>query len=382
MHKSINVLKAFLASFLLLFLCSFQCFADDIIMNFDAVNSFENETISDVLIEENDEKTEEEENIWTGEMYRTRRKVKAVNAVSNETADELMIADVITDDTYKYFLAQKGGDGKYYFMRFKEITKWNNAGNNIYTTYAEHKTTAFASKEEMFKAITTQEITTNIVTSTRGFVKNQIYACNFDIIDAKTNEIIEKTHSWKNGKYYYADDKDEEIDETEDTSLNIFKVVKNILNNIKKLPETIITGIKNLFIPSEQFMSEWNEKVSKKMSFTDAIKSSFETLMSYATSTEEAPVVYAEITYANTTQMYKVLDLSFLKNDIKTIRNVISAFCYLEFFWLLFKRVQEIIGGAGMITESQNQIELKETKLKERREREAKKREWEAKRKR
>ena len=129
-------------------------------------------------------------------------------------------------------------------------------------------------------------------------------------------------------------------------------------------------------------MKDWNEKVSKKMSFTDTIKNSFETLMGYATSTEEAPVVYAEITYANTTQMYKVLDLSFLKNDIKTIRNVISAFCYLEFFWLLFKRVQEIVNGAGMITESQNQIELKETKLKERREREARKREWEAKRKR
>lgn len=380
MHKSINVLKAVLASFFLLFLCSFQCFADDFIMNFDAVNNFENETISDVLIEKNDKKTEE--NIWTGEMYRTRRKIKAVNAVSNETADELMIANVITDDTYKYFLAQRGGDGKYYFMRFKEITKWNNAGNDVYTTYAEHKTTVFTSKEEMFKAITTQEITTNVTTSTRGFVKNQIYACNFDIIDSKTGETIEKTHSWKNGKYYYADDKDEEIDETEDTSLNIFKVVKNILNNIKKLPETIITGIKNLFIPSEQFMSEWNEKVSKKMSFTDAIKSSFETIMSYATSTEEPPVIYTEITYAGTTQMYKVLDLSFLKNDIRTIRNVISAFCYLEFFWLLFKRVQEIINGAGMMTESQNQIELKETKLKERREREAKKREWEAKRKR
>ena len=249
MHNSKATIKAVLASFFLLFLCSFQCFADDIIMNFDAVNNFENETISDVLVEENNEKTEEEEeNIWTGEMYRTRRKVKAVNAVNNETADELMIADVITDDTYKYFLAQRGGDGKYYFMRFKEITKWNNAGNNVYTTYAEHKTTVFTSKEEMFKAITTQEITTNVATSTRGFVKNQIYACNFDIIDEKTGETIEKAHSWKNGEYYYANDKDEEIDETEDTSLNIFKVVKNILNNIKKLPETILEGIKSLFI--------------------------------------------------------------------------------------------------------------------------------------
>lgn len=143
-----------------------------------------------------------EENIWQGQECEPEDEIMTL-----EEDDCLSIKEVETmqgeDKDFPYWLAQAGGDGRFYFMRFKEEGGWQKGGSSngkqIWVHEGSHKTAVFNSKQDLFKALKTQKLTISEGNGTRGFVEGQVYACNFGI-ESTEGEVIVEAHGWSNGE--------------------------------------------------------------------------------------------------------------------------------------------------------------------------------------
>ena len=212
------------------------------------------------------------------------------------SSDEIYINEVINDSEYRYFVLyqSKNNTGVCYISRFKEIPVFSERNGRI-TVYTDHKSTRFDSRAQAIEAIKTQTITTQSARSEVSFETDQkaIICCNFDI---KTNDkVIAKKHSWKNSEWVYSEHKIEDSkDDTEnDNNTNVVTDwIKKIYEGITKIPEKLLEGIKVLFIPSEEYMNSFVNKMQEKFTIQKDAEFIMQKINSTFKQSETAPVVY------------------------------------------------------------------------------------------
>ena len=287
-----------------------------------------------------------EENIWQGQECEQEDEIMTL-----EEDDCLSIKEVETmqgeDQEFQYWLAQQGGDGRYYFMRFSEKGGWKQGGTSsgkaVWLHEGSHKTAVFSSKQDLFKALKTQKLTINEGNGTRGFVEGQVYACNFDI-ESTEGEVIVEAHGWSNGETV-TPEPDPSPGEGEESG--VLSWVQGIYKAVKSIPENIIEGVKKLFVPRENFMDSWKEEINTKFGFIEEVKTCVESFKLIAYETDEPPVITVNLgeKYGGT---MTVLDTASIHKYMPTVRTYISAWLWLHFIWLLFKQLPAIISGEAM----------------------------------
>lgn len=273
-------------------------------------------------------------------------------------SDEIYINEVINDAEYKYFVLyqSKSGTGVCYISRFKETPVFNERNGRV-TVYTSHKSTRFDSRAQAIEAIKTQTITTQSASSEVSFETDQkaIVCCNFEI---KTNDkVIAKAHSWKKTEWVYSDHKVEDSKDdagTNDNTNAITDWIKKIYTGITKIPETLLEGIKTLFIPSEEYMNNFVNKMQEKFTIQKDAEFIMQKINNTLKQSESAPVIY--ITTSQTGRV-QVLDFSIFASHIDEIRKFTSAFLIVGYFWLVVKQLPSIIGGQSMINDTKHDFE-------------------------
>ena len=101
--------------------------------------------------------------------------------------------------------------------------------------------------------------------------------------------------------------------------------------------------------------------IKEKFSFAIDIQTSFTEIKTYLLDADsEVPQITINLANAEGKYNYgtngKVLDMSWYSRYKPTVDKIIIAFCYINFIWLLFKRLPDIIAGAGAITERGNDV--------------------------
>lgn len=261
-----------------------------------------------------------------------------------EVTDTLYINEVKTDSEYPWFIIYKGGDGNFYFSRVASTEGWTVYSNGRMQIQTTHKTSKFASKETMFQAVKTN-LETQAGVGRLDVYKENVYCCNFTIGTMTA-------HSWVDGQESsdagtVAPEPEPDPDPGEDEGSGVLSWVQSIYKTVKSIPETILEGVKKLFIPRENFMDAWKEEIGTKFRFIEEVKTCVESFKLIAYETDEPPVITVSLPekYGGT---MTVLDTTPIHKYMPTVRTYISAWLWLHFIWLLFKQVPSIISGEAM----------------------------------
>lgn len=126
-------------------------------------------------------------------------------------------------------------------------------------------------------------------------------------------------------------------------------------NAFAAVGETIINGIKAIFIPDEDFLTDKIDSVKEKFAFIDSIKQAFESVSSMLSDgNETVPTFTIDLSSVNSKYNYGAtavaLDMSWYSGLKPYIDGIIIAFAYISFIFLVFKRAPEIIKGSGATT--------------------------------
>lgn len=270
-----------------------------------------------------------------------------------EATDTLYINEVKTDSEYKWFIVYKGGDGNFYFSRVASTEGWTVYSNGRMQIQTTHKTSKFASKESMFQAVKTS-LETQAGTGRLDIFKENVYCCNFTIGTMAPHSWVDGQESSDAGTVTPEPDPDPGEDGTETDNATWFR---KILNGITGIPGKILEGIKGLFLPSEEFMSNYAEKIGTKFSFINDITECFKLIVSIAKEPEQAPTWYITLPAFVGGERVNIINFGWLNDNIKEIRKYIRAFIWIEWIWLIIKRAPDIISGQGMVEETQNKID-------------------------
>lgn len=312
-NNTILKFKTILTCFFLLFLCSFQCFADSL-----------------------------SENCYSGEVY----KVDEFAVMTLESNNSLYIDEVEAmidkDDQFKFFIIHCPYNKEAYFVRFKEEPVWQKSSSNQkewLSGFVRHKTTMFSSKEQAFNAVKNEKLNTLEGNDNRGFLEGTVLVCNFDLKDKEGNIIVKK-HSYENGNYI------EEVKPSPEPNPdnNNEGWFKKIIDAVTSIPTKIIEGIKSLFIPSQEFMTEYKEKLMKKFAFVNDIQNVFKKVISLIQRNDTPPVFTVDL---GEKLGGKVTIMDFNQFDISLMRDLLGAFLLIKYIVSLFRKTPEVIQANG-----------------------------------
>ena len=129
----------------------------------------------------------------------------------------------------------------------------------------------------------------------------------------------------------------------------MLEFLERIFNVIEDISNSIINGLKELFIPSEDYFNEKLSQLEEKMSskfgvFTDLLnilKAFYNSLTSNATSS----VPKFEFTYRGAT--YNIMNLEIFEDYIVIFKNIIIFTTYYFFIKRLIKKAPSLIRGGG-----------------------------------
>lgn len=318
-NNTILKFKTILTCFFLLFLCSFQCFA--------GVSS---------------------ENCYDGEVYEEDEFAIMTLESNNSLYIQEVEKMIDKDDEFKYFILHQPYGREVYFVRFKEEPIWSRSSSNQkewLSGFVRHKTTVFSSVEQAFTAVKNEKLNTLEGNDNRGFLEGTILVCNFDLKDKERNVIVKK-HSYEDGKFVGEETKpspepepNPSPDETENEGW-----FKKIIDAVTSIPTKIIEGVKSLFIPSQEFMTEYKEKLMKKFAFVNDIQNVFKKVTSLIQQNDTPPRF--EI---NLGEKFggKVTIMDFSLIDITMIRDLIGAFLLIKYVVSLFRKTPSVIQAGG-----------------------------------
>ena len=133
-------------------------------------------------------------------------------------------------------------------------------------------------------------------------------------------------------------------------------------NAFQSVGEFILDGLTDLFVPDTEFITEKVDAVKDKFAFIENIKSAWNSLSDLLTSSdEEIPKIKIDLSDAEGKYNYGgevyILDMTWYTRFKPTVDAVIIAFSYIGFIFLVYKRMPDIISGAGAITEDADDIE-------------------------
>lgn len=131
-------------------------------------------------------------------------------------------------------------------------------------------------------------------------------------------------------------------------------ILNNILNAISDLVADLLNGLKNLFVPEEDFFSEKFAEFKGHFAFIDTF-TGFVNNFTSMTRKNEAPSISIDFSNAESQYNYGgkavALNLAWYSRYKPIADIVITAFVYAFFIWRFYCRLPEIIRGSGVITD-------------------------------
>ena len=136
-------------------------------------------------------------------------------------------------------------------------------------------------------------------------------------------------------------------------------ILTNILNAISNLVADLLNGLKNLFVPDEDFFSEKFAEFKSHFAFIDTF-TGFVSQFQNMERKNEAPSILIDFSSAESEYNYGgsavALNLSWYSRYKPIVDIVITAFVYVFFIWRFYCRIPEIIRGAGISTDYTSRI--------------------------
>lgn len=115
----------------------------------------------------------------------------------------------------------------------------------------------------------------------------------------------------------------------------------------------MIEGIKAIFVPSSDYVSErWNS-IRSRFSFADSITETVDIISTFfkETAFDEPPKVHIDLGYAESEYDYGgetyCLDMSWYARYKPIVDPFLSAFLWIAFIWRIFTQLPNIINGVG-----------------------------------
>lgn len=132
-------------------------------------------------------------------------------------------------------------------------------------------------------------------------------------------------------------------------------IIEGVTTAFQSVGQFILDGIKNLFLPSEGFFGDKIDGIKDKFSFVDSIKESYDDfLLVLEDTTDEVPKISINLSNVDSKYNYGdtalALDMSWYADFKPFVDVIIIAFAYLGYMFLVYKRLPDIINGAGAIT--------------------------------
>lgn len=132
--------------------------------------------------------------------------------------------------------------------------------------------------------------------------------------------------------------------------------LSRILEGIKALPQQIAEAVGNIissiFAPDAELVNEITGTFSEKFGFVETLKVIGDDLFGMTPGTEP-PVVWIHLEDAEGKYYYggtvKALDMSWFQRYKEDTDRILGGFLWVAYLWLLFRRLPDILGGAGLV---------------------------------
>jgi hypothetical protein len=137
-------------------------------------------------------------------------------------------------------------------------------------------------------------------------------------------------------------------------------ILNNILNAIGNLVVDLLNGLKNLFVPEEDFFSDKFNQFKSHFAFIDTF-TGFVGQFQNMSRKNEAPSISIDFSKAESQYNYggkaSALNLSWYARYKPIGDIVLTAFVYVFFIWRFYCRLPEIIRGAGISADYTDRID-------------------------
>ena len=141
---------------------------------------------------------------------------------------------------------------------------------------------------------------------------------------------------------------------------------KKVVDGITSIPDLILDGIKEIFVPDDDYLSDKVDDIRSQFQFADSVIQTVESLqnrMSLASRGISAPTVILHLS-ANESHYgfsyggnVQILDMSWFSRYKSTTDLVISGIMWSVFVWQVFVRLPGIISGVSSVTGNLERIE-------------------------
>ena len=138
---------------------------------------------------------------------------------------------------------------------------------------------------------------------------------------------------------------------------NIFTTVGNTIKNaIETLGNFIINGLKSLFIPSDDFLTNRVNSIKAKFQFSENIVNTVDSLFNRLTTSTmasggDAPCISLDINIRGTVKRVKVIDMFWYAPYKAYGDALLSGIILVTFIWSVFRRLPSIIHGDSSYSE-------------------------------
>lgn len=125
--------------------------------------------------------------------------------------------------------------------------------------------------------------------------------------------------------------------------------LSDVKDTVFNLGDTIINGIKDIFVPSEDFLANRVDSIKQKFVFAESI---VETVQSISTRISDnvkgtPPKLTMDLDFRGKTKTVTVIDLSWYAKFKSYGDLVLGGAFYVFFAWRMFKNAPNIISGVG-----------------------------------
>ena len=135
----------------------------------------------------------------------------------------------------------------------------------------------------------------------------------------------------------------------------IHEVLSNVWDAITSLPDLIINGIKKIFVPEEDFVSEKVAEIKENFAFADSVIESVDVIKSSINKMRAGEVPSVDIRMSNYTGNFGQIknagtvtfSMQWYSKYKATGDSIISAILWLGFIWAVFTRLPSIISGGS-----------------------------------
>ena len=144
--------------------------------------------------------------------------------------------------------------------------------------------------------------------------------------------------------------------DTDDVQVSILDWTKKIWQTVTELPGAIADAIADafaaVFSPDPELVNEITGTFSEKFGFVETLKRVGDDLFGMSASADP-PVVWIHLEDAEGRYIYggtvKALDMSWYQRYKPDMDRILSGFLWIAYLWLLFRRLPDIISGAGLV---------------------------------